>query len=105
MNSANRLFNDPILVIISDLNYKGDVDRAQIFAREAWYRNRARHRREKDRRYLYQRCSQQKWEEVKRAEERHDAREYYDKEIQKKYNVGPGWQNNRWFVEQVRPTL
>lgn len=29
----------------------------------------------------------------------------YSTEIQKKYNVGPDWQQNRWFVEQVRPHL
>ena len=29
----------------------------------------------------------------------------YSKAIQEKYNVGSEWQQNRWFVEEVRPTL
>lgn len=31
--------------------------------------------------------------------------EAYSKQIQEKYNVGPSWKQNRWFVEQVRPRL
>lgn len=32
-------------------------------------------------------------------------RQQYSKLIQEKYKVGPDWQQNRWFMEQVRPTL
>lgn len=31
--------------------------------------------------------------------------EEYDRLIAEKYNMPLGWRNNRWFVEQVRPTL
>lgn len=37
--------------------------------------------------------------------EREQLREEHSKAIQEKYNVGPNWRDNRWFVEQVRPTL
>jgi hypothetical protein len=29
----------------------------------------------------------------------------YSKAIQEKYNVSANWEQNRWFVEQVRPTI
>jgi len=37
--------------------------------------------------------------------QRGKQREEYSNRIQQKYNVGPDWEQNRWFVEQVRPTL
>lgn len=32
-------------------------------------------------------------------------REEYVEKIAQKYNMPLDWENNRWFVEQVRPTL
>ena len=37
--------------------------------------------------------------------EREQFRKDYDKAIMQKYNVGADYRNNRYFMEQVRPTL
>lgn len=34
-----------------------------------------------------------------------DWDDYYTQAIAEKYGVGLDWEKNRWFVEQVRPTL
>ena len=36
---------------------------------------------------------------------RDKERESYNRKIAEKYNVPINWRENRWFVEQVRPTL
>jgi hypothetical protein len=37
--------------------------------------------------------------------EAENSRKEYTRLIAEKYNVGLNWRENRWFVEQVRPTL
>jgi hypothetical protein len=51
------------------------------------------------------RISAKRYNELSRQISRNEAYKRYDKAIQEKYNVGENWQQNRWFVEQVRPTL
>jgi len=36
--------------------------------------------------------------------QRERLREEHSKAIQEKYNVGPNWRDNRWFVEAYQPT-
>lgn len=86
---------DIIYLSISDLNYQGvttgkGITRAEFFRTKYF-----------DGRYLRQRCSFSRYQQI----ERETHARTYDLAIQKKYNVGSNWRNNRWFVEQVRPTL
>lgn len=37
--------------------------------------------------------------------QRQVRRDKYNAQIADKYGVPPNWRDNRWFVEQVRPTL
>jgi hypothetical protein len=39
------------------------------------------------------------------TESRKETRKKYSEAIQRKYNVGPNWEQDRYFVEQVRPTI
>lgn len=80
---------------VSDLNYNGGTTGIQISRSEFCNVKRF------DGRFLRERCSETRYNKIKREE----ARAEYSLAIQKKYNVGPDWRNNRWFVEQVRPTL
>jgi len=89
------MFNLPVFVIISDLNYEGgemprQVSRQEFYRMQRW-----------NGRYLVERCSRTKFMQ---AMSRQYSRQYSEA-IQKKYNVGPTWENDRWLVENVRPTL
>lgn len=55
--------------------------------------------------WYYKRVTESAANKILEAQAWDNARENYSKAIQKKYNVGPNWENNRWFMEQVRPTL
>jgi hypothetical protein len=44
-------------------------------------------------------------ESIKYQNGRIEAKEFWRKRIQEKYNVGPNFEDNRWFMEQVRPTI
>lgn len=86
---------DTIYISVSDLNYGGQTT-AQAISRAAWWK-----RTQWDGRNLVQRISATAYDRIKYRE----FSRSYDKAIQAKYNVAPGWQQNRYFVEQVRPTL
>jgi len=43
-------------------------------------------------------------DEVRRLELKHKFNAY-KQEIAQKYGTAPEWPDNRWFVEQIRPTL
>lgn len=90
-----KTYSQPVFISVSDLNYEGRTT-AVMMERKDFYRMKRF-----DGRYLKERCSEARYNKIKRDE----AHEQYSLEIQKKYNVGPNWKNNRWFVEQVRPTL
>ena len=90
----------PVFVLISDLNYDSQPDRVQIIERQEWYRKK----RFKGR-YLIQRISEEKYFEKCEELEREKFKAEYKKRIQEKYNVGPNFEQNTWFMEQVRPTL
>jgi hypothetical protein len=43
--------------------------------------------------------------EIDRQQARARARKQYDERIMEKYNVPANYRENRWFMEQVRPTV
>jgi hypothetical protein len=90
-----------IYILIHSLKYEAGLSQAQIVSRENFARLRSNPQRDE----LIERVSAAKFIRESRAIEREKSRLWYDKQIQKKYNVGPDWRNNRWFMEQVRPTI
>lgn len=95
INPKSMKPDDVIYISKSDLNYQGvttghKIDRATWFRTKRW-----------NGRYLIERITESRYDALMREERRRE----YDKAIQKKYKVGPDWRQNRWFIEQVRPTL
>lgn len=88
-------FDDIIYLSESDLNYGGVTTSRTITRRQFFEIKRY------DGRYLRERCSFTRYNEIQREM----SSRAYDLAIQKKYKVGPDWRQNRWFVEQVRPSL
>lgn len=87
--------DDLIYILKHDLSYNGTtepilMERSRYWRLKKW-----------DGRFLYERCGESKY----RAEERQILRDQYSKAIQKKYGVNENWEQNRYFVEQVRPTI
>lgn len=88
-------FMQDVYLSVSDLNYEGTTT-SKIVSRQRYYRTVRW-----DGRYLIERISRAKYEQIQYEE---FSREY-DSRIMKKYNVGKNYKSNRWFMEQVRPTL
>lgn len=55
--------------------------------------------------WYFKRVTARKALKIESEQYRSDLKKQYSKAIQEKYNVGENWQQNRWFVEQVRPAL
>lgn len=100
MHNIKPAYLQPVYILISDLNYNSDIDQVREITRRQFYRIKRF-----DGRYLRQRISLTRYKQLAGEIERQEAKEYYSKAIQKKYNVGPNWAQNRYFVEQVRPTI
>jgi hypothetical protein len=92
--------NDKILVICSNLTYKGK-DNIRIVTRSEWFVLAEQNRTNKYKKFLFERCGSKKFQSKQREIYKYE----YSLAIQKKYNVGENWEENRWFVEQVRPTI
>lgn len=90
-----------ITILVSDLNYGGG-ETVKRMSRVSFDRIKKDKKGNRfDGRYLYQRCSESKAKSV----DYKNHSDWYNKQIAKKYGVSENWSNNRWFVEQVRPTL
>lgn len=101
-----NLYDYPILIAKISLKYNDD----SIILMEVSRKQYSRMKRDKKEKkayfdYLIQRISATRYNELSRQINRKEAYKQYDKAIQQKYNVGENWQQNRWFVEQVRPSL
>lgn len=96
-----KLFNQPVFILIHSLKYEAEPTKAKEVNREQFYRLKAT---KKPDQYI-ERVTENKycdeWERLEREEERQE----YKKAIMKKYNVPENFESNRYFMEQVRPTL
>jgi hypothetical protein len=95
-----KSFNSPVFILISDLNYNGDDDKVMEIDRPTFYRMKRWNGR-----YLRERISLTKYLVKKDEIERQQFKKQYRKAIMEKYNVGEDYEQNRYFIEQVRPTL
>jgi hypothetical protein len=101
------IMDENIYVLKIDLNYNSDPDLPLLMSKKKW--NRIPYSKDgsgrTDGRYLYKRITEKQWDNAVYSYNRQNSKDAYSKAIQKKYNVGPDWEQNRWFVEQVRPKL
>lgn len=98
---------DLIYIIIHSLKYEADPSQAQTITRAQFERLRKEQKGQYNKRAntLTVRLSPRKWLEKAREIDREANRTAYDKAIMKKYNVGSDYRQNRYFMEQVRPTI
>lgn len=69
------------------------------YARALW------ERKQKPGDWYYRRVTERKADEMREDAAVERLRQQYDRAIQEKYGVGAGWKQDRYFMEQVRPTL
>lgn len=96
---------DSIFILIHSLRYEKLPSQAQHVTRSQFYRMKEEQRRTKYKDSFIERVSYSKWITESNSIEREAIRQAYDKAIMKKYNVGPDYRQNRYFMEEVRPTL
>lgn len=92
-------------IIIHSLKYEPDPDKFLQVTPEQLARMRNRKKLNPYRNDYIKRYTPKKFEELQDQEIRRQFREEYDKKIMAKYNVGKDYEQDRWFMEQVRPTL
>lgn len=99
------MIDNEICILFSSLRYEAVSDRVEIMTREQLSRIRYEQKTGNYPDWLIERITDDRFiKERERIEHEQFSREY-DKAIMKKYNVGKDYANNRWFMEQVRPTL
>jgi hypothetical protein len=98
---SENSFNGPVYVLVSDLRYNPETpEKVFMITRDQWFRTKRVNGP-----LLTERITEAQYLIKKRQIEWDQHRKWYSKKIMEKYNVGPGWEQNRWFVEQVRPIL
>lgn len=102
----NPMYNDLIFVAKYSLHYETRPTTFMMIDRQA-YSNLQRERKEgkTSTDYYYRRLSYTRFKDEQYIENRAEIKRQYSEAIQKKYKVGKNWESNRYFVEQVRPTI
>lgn len=94
-----------IIVAKISLHYEARPTIIQILSRERYARKLQEQKSGKDyHNYYFKRITEKERDRIMHEQEREIWNKTYDKLIREKYSVGKGWEKNRWFVEQVRPT-
>lgn len=55
--------------------------------------------------WYYKRITQSAADKIEQTQQREGRRKQIDQAVMEKYGVGADFRNNRWFMEQVRPTV
>jgi len=58
-----------------------------------------------EQRKILKRVTEIKAKEIEKQNNRNFLKTKYDNAIMEKYNIGIDYKDNRWFMEQVRPTI
>jgi len=95
-----KSFNDLIWIIRYDLNYESKENKVMEIDR-----NKLERLRKENKRYYFKRVTIDKANDEWNGIQRRDAKNAYDKAIMSKYNVSSNYRDNRWFMEQVRPSI
>lgn len=100
------MYSNQIYVAKISLHYEARPTIIFLAPRE-WYAKKLIERKtgKDDTNFYYKRVTIKEAESIKYQNGRIEAKEFWRKRIQEKYNVGPNFEDNRWFMEQVRPTI
>lgn len=93
-----------ILVAQISLHYETRGTILHEWTRERYSRELLQ-RKKKPSDWYFKRVSPSMAEQIESETFRTVCRRNYDKAIMSKYKVGKDYENNRWFMEQVRPTI
>lgn len=99
------LSSTKIFLLRQSLKYEAGPTQCVVVDRTTFYRMRAEEKSNRYRDSFLERVSPVRFAVEQRKAERELFRKCYDSAIMEKYNVGPDWRDNRWFVEQMRPSL
>lgn len=95
-----------IFIAQISLHYESRPTIIHDWTREMYARELNRKKNGKDYQdWYFKRVTAREALKIESEQYRSELKKQYSKAIQEKYNVGENWQQKRWFVEQVRPTL
>ena len=94
-----------VFIVRHSLKYDGNDIYIYHVTRERYadMQNERKHDRYSD--YYFERVTARKAVKMRKEFRREQYEKEYNTAIAKKYGVSENWKNNRWFVEQVRPSL
>lgn len=98
--------NNEVIIAQISLHYEERPTIIHTWTRERY--QQAIEERKKDasmRDWYYKRITESKADKIRQTQQREARRKQIDQAVMEKYGVGADWRNNRWFVEQVRPTV
>lgn len=102
----NSIATAPVYIAVHCLRYGSDNVQVMEVTREELSRMRSDRKKGIAWHNEYiQRITVSKAIEIMEQEGRKETRKAYDKAIMSKYNVSENYRQNRWFMEQVRPTI
>ena len=99
-----ELYNEKIFIAEISLHYETRPTIIHEWTRERYCREIAERRRKKDDWWI-KRVTLAEANRMIKQESKERYRKEYDQAIMNKYNVGPNYKENRWFMEQVRPQI
>lgn len=95
-----------VYVAIHSLRYNDDSCTILEVSRERLAQMREEKKKRIDWHNSYiERITHTKANKLLQRQRREEAMKLYDKAIMQKYNVGANYRRDRWFMEQVRPTI
>lgn len=106
MNNLTLLADLSIYIAVHSLKYGDNSVSIKEVTREQYTQMKAAKKSKKDYQNVYfERVTHVKANKINQDNHRAETKKQYDQAIMKKYNVGQDYKNNRWFMEQVRPTI
>ncbi len=94
-----------IFVAEISLHYEPKQTIIHEWSRERYARELNERKKTKYNNWYFKRVTLKQANIIEGKTERKRLRKQYDIAIMEKYNVGEDYRQNRWFMEQVRPTL
>jgi len=95
---------EKIFIAQISLHYEDRGTIIHYWSRERYARELLQRKKKFDDWFL-KRVTESKANEIQEQTDRENIIKQYDKAIMKKYNVGSNYKQNRYFMEQVRPTI
>lgn len=97
------MFSQTIIIAKISLHYEPRPTTIYHWTRERYAKELSERPKYDD--WYFKRVTAKQADVIMNAQQKEVLKKAYSEAIQKKYNVGSNWEQNRWFVEQVRPTV